>query len=106
MKSWPIAVQFSRFGARKILQDRNVILLVIMIYSKHIPFLLGGILYSWTPPNAYLWRVIPQEIDTPDRGPQSMLTPPPLTTKAKRIKSIGKFNINQRLKITKFGRAH
>ena len=35
-----------------------------------------------------------------------MLTPPPLTAKAKEIKSTDKVNMNQRLKITKFGRSH
>ena len=57
-------------------------------------------------PQCIFLEGVPPEIDAPDRGPQSMLTPPPLTTKAKRIKSIGKFIINQRSKITKFGRPH
>ena len=52
MKSWPSAVQFSRFGARKILQDRNVILLVFMIYSKHTYsiFIGGGSFTHGLPP--------------------------------------------------------
>ena len=35
-----------------------------------------------------------------------VLTPPPLTTKAKKIISIGILNMNQRLKITKLNWPH
>ena len=36
------------------------------------------------------------------RGPPIMLTPAPLTTKAKQIKSVGLVNMNQRLKVTNY----
>ena len=60
---------FQDFEQEKICQDRNFILLVSMINSKHVYFYWGGSFTLWTPPMHIFWGVqtppTPPGIDAP-----------------------------------------
>ena len=66
--------QFSRFWARIIYQDKNVVLLVFTIKSKHVHF-YWGVVYSLDPLNAYLWGSGPSTPWESTRRPDSTKFP-------------------------------